>query len=64
MAVSMGMIGGRLIDRDVLAVPEVLAETYAFSPLQTKPLLDTVWNASGWGGTLNLNENGDWIESR
>ncbi len=37
------------IDRDIILLPELILETRDFEvDLFLKPILDAVWNASGW----------------
>lgn len=49
------------IDRDVLAVPEIIIEDMACDPTQTlKPLFDPVWNAAGWPRSMNYQEDGSY----
>lgn len=49
------------IDRDVLAIPEVLVEEYGTNPSEFMcPILDMVWNASGWPESPNFDEDGNW----
>lgn len=52
---------GAEIDRDLLLVPEILIENADFDPAQAlRPIFDAVWNAAGWEGSLNYNEDGTW----
>ena len=50
------------IDKDVLLLPESLIETYDTEPKEIlKPMFDLIWNACGFNGSLNFDENGNWI---
>lgn len=52
---------GHPIDRDMLVVPEGLIETFEAPPDKTlRPILDAVWNAAGWPGTINFDEDDNW----
>ena len=49
------------IDRDLLDVPDTLAEHYDVNAAQLlRPLFDTVWNAAGWPRSMNYDERGSW----
>jgi hypothetical protein len=51
----------RQIERDTLIVPEVVVSDYEIDLGSTlKPALDAIWNASGWSGSPNFGENGQW----
>jgi hypothetical protein len=42
-------------------VPESLIETFEAPADKTlRPLLDAVWNAAGWPGTINFDEEDNW----
>jgi len=49
------------IDRDDLVVPETLIEDDSL-PAATilKPALDAIWQATGWPGSLNYDQDGVW----
>ena len=50
------------IDRDALLVPEVMVESFEFDSAEIlKPILDAVWNATGWPRSMNYDESGKWI---
>ena len=50
------------IDKDVLLLPESLIETYDTEPKEIlKPMFDLIWNACGFNGSFNFDENGNWI---
>ena len=52
---------GHPIDRDILIVPEGLIEDFAASPDKTlRPILDAVWNAAGWPGSINFDKEDNW----
>lgn len=53
--------GGAPFDRDVLLPQEVLLDSYSADlTLVMKPLLDEVWNAAGFTGSVYY-KNGKWI---
>lgn len=53
------------IDREDLIVPEVLVEDSTAAPHAVmKPLLDAVWNATGWAGSPNYDSAGNWVHPR
>jgi hypothetical protein len=50
-----------LIDRDILLLPEVIIENYTDKVENIlKPIFDTVWNACGFNGSSNYDEDGEW----
>jgi len=59
-------LGNRIIDREVIHTPDVLLENYKNVDLPTllRPLFDAVWNAAGWIGSINYDENGNWSDKR
>lgn len=51
----------RPFDRDVLAIPDLEIDTFEVNVASIlKPLFDFVWNAGGYRGSLNYDENGLW----
>lgn len=57
--------GGHPIDRDVLALPELVIENYDEDTGQVlKPVFDSLWNACGHPGSRNYNDKGEWTEGR
>ena len=49
------------IDRDVLVLPEILvADLSARAGPLLKPVLDLVWNACGYDGSIYFDQNGNW----
>ena len=53
------------IDRDVLLIPEEVVYGYDVDPAQVlKPCFDLIWNACGFQGSLNYNEEGKWSPRR
>ncbi len=55
----------RIIDRDILQLPEALVETYDVKPdIVLKPTFDAIWNACGFAKSLNYNEKGEWNPER
>jgi hypothetical protein len=54
---------GYPIDRDVLAVPDVLLEDGNYDSAKIlRPIFDTIWNAAGWEQSPNYNDEGKWVE--
>lgn len=50
------------IDQDVLLAPEVLAEEEGIRIGDLlRPALDTIWQASGWPGSVGYAESGEWV---
>ena len=53
---------GESVDRDALLLPEALVDDFAASPEQIlKPAFDALWQACGYGRSLNYDEKGQWI---
>lgn len=53
------------IDRDALLVPEIVLESFEHQSSQTmRPAFDVVWNAAGWPGSMNYDEDGIWKPQR
>lgn len=51
----------RLIDRDVLLLPEVVVEDFNVESDQIlKPLMDTLWQSAGWERCLHYDMDGNW----
>lgn len=49
------------IDRDVLALPEVMIDDLSTDiPQMLRPTLNILWQASGYSGSPNFDSNGDW----
>jgi len=49
------------IDRDDLIVPEILIEDDSIAPATIiRPAIDAIWQATGWPGSTNYDENGTW----
>jgi hypothetical protein len=65
---TMALSGGRHayldthpIDRDDLVVPEVLIEDPSQPPATIlKPAIDAIWQAAGWHGSDNYDDEGIW----
>ena len=56
---------GYPIDADSLILPEVIVENLTTPPNQIlKPLFDLIWNACGFPGSANFDENGNWVNRR
>ncbi|MBD1864192.1 MULTISPECIES: helix-turn-helix domain-containing protein [Trichocoleus] len=52
------------IDRNRLLIPEILVDSFDVHLLSImKPAFDAVWNAGGWSGSQNYDEQGSWIGS-
>jgi hypothetical protein len=50
------------IAENQLILPEQIVNDFSMVPgAILKPALDRVWNACGFAGSRNLNEQGDWI---
>ncbi len=50
------------IGREELILPEVMIDDFDSElPTIMKPIFDLVWNASGWDGSKNYDENGKWL---
>jgi hypothetical protein len=49
------------IDRDVLAVPDVMFTGDQSIPHLLKPCFDAIWNACGLRRSLNYTESGEWM---
>ena len=55
----------RIIDRDILQLPEAIVETYDARPeIILKPAFDAIWNACGFAKSLNYDEKGEWKPER
>lgn len=53
------------MDRDVILLPDVLVEAYGCEvPRLLRPIFDATWNAAGWEGSPNYNEQGNWSTTR
>lgn len=52
--------GGYPIDRDLLTTPEIVLNKLECSPRDLKPILDSVWNASGIMSSPNFDASGQW----
>ncbi len=47
------------IDRDALLIREVMIDTFKDDPAKfMRPLFDAVWNAAGWSGSINYDQEG------
>lgn len=56
---------GQPIDRDIILVPEVVVEDYTDKASHIlRPLFDAIWQACGWSGSSNYDENGNWNEGK
>ncbi|KUK97695.1 MAG: Putative transcriptional regulator [Methanothrix harundinacea] len=53
------------IDRDALLVPEIMVESFEYSPEEVlRPAFDAVWRAAGWEKSMNYDEEGRRIGRR
>jgi hypothetical protein len=49
------------IDRDILLLPDILIENFNSKPeIQIKEWFDGLWNACGFDGSKNYEDNGNW----
>lgn len=52
------------IDRDILFFPEILLDSYETKPhVFFRPVLDSIWNACGYAGCANYDDDGNWVNS-
>jgi len=50
------------IDRDSLILPEVIIEDYGNDMAKLlRPAFDVVWQATGFSGSLNYDDNNNWV---
>ena len=50
------------IDRDILAIPDVLIEDYGADLAQTlRSVFDTLWQSAGMERSLSYDEQGNWV---
>ena len=62
---TMADSSGAVIDRDVLALPDVIVEDFSAKPSALlKPSLDRVWNACGSPGSPYFDASGNWVGQR
>lgn len=60
---AFGVAELHAIDREVLLLPEVLVEDYDAGPERLlRPCFDSLWNACGFPGSWNYDEEGNWRE--
>ncbi len=53
------------IERDHIMLPEVLVEDFNFNPSAVmKPIFDIIWNACGYSGSRNYDQDGNWRPQR
>lgn len=64
MSTNWEVLGrGHAIDRDVLVTPEVLIDDFSVDVARAlKPAFDAIWNAAGYPGSRNYDQNGNWTE--
>jgi len=49
------------IDREILTTQPTVIEDFELNPLLiARPLIDVIWRASGWNGSPNFDENGQY----
>lgn len=52
------------IDRDIVLIPEIIVEKIDFDPIKTmKPVFDCIWNACGYKGSFNYDNEGNRIKT-
>ena len=50
------------IDRDILLLPDIQINVDSVDPFRImKPVFDSVWNACGYAGSTNYDQNNNWI---
>ena len=55
----------QMIDRDPLLLPEVIIDSYDIEPDKVmRPILDALWNASGYPHCRNYDASGRWVVPR
>ena len=53
------------IDRDALLVPEIMVESFEYSPEEVlRPAFDAIWRAAGWERSMNYDDEGHWVGRR
>lgn len=60
MFTNYGRTEGSEIDRDILVFPEIILDKFECRPPDLKPLLDSVWNASGVLQSPYFDASGRW----
>lgn len=54
-----------VIDRNVIQIPEIMLDSYNFSPEEVlRPCFDAIWNAAGFAQCLNYDEEGNRRERK
>jgi len=54
---------GYAIEKDILLLPEYLIESYDINSKEIlKPMFDLIWNACGFDGSFNFDDNGNWVK--
>ena len=52
-------------DRDILELPDVLVDDMeANMEIILRPILDALWQAAGWPGSVSYNDQGQWIRTQ
>ncbi|MGA9670531.1 MAG: ATP-binding protein, partial [Terracidiphilus sp.] len=66
MSIPMAYINNSsLIDRDTLVLPETLVQDLTVEPVKVlRPMFDLIWNACGFEGSRNFDEEGNWVQRR
>lgn len=67
MATKQSLDGyrGEVIDRDLLALPEVMVEDFDVEPARLmKPAFDVLWNTCGFSGSRNYDAAGEFVGQR
>jgi hypothetical protein len=56
---------GYPIDAETVILPETIVESFATPAQQIlKPMFDLIWNACGFPGSANFDQDGNWITRR
>jgi len=64
MGVKPSLQRPQLIDRDTLLIPEIIIDDLNTKPeILLQPVLDIVWQSTGWEGSPYYDEQGNWNPS-
>lgn len=51
------------IDRDAILLSEIMIDSFDVDSAEVmRPVLDAIWNASGWPRSLNYDDEGNWLK--
>jgi hypothetical protein len=54
-----------VFDRDPLLIPEILTESFDHETVpEVRPIIDAIWNATGWPGSPHYDEQNQWDGNR